>query len=182
MHKFKSFAFAGLLAVSVGAAAEINLSLNPASLDMGDVALGLTATGDATVGITFNGSGDLDGQANNGSVTSISVLSEAGGSFTASQACVGQTFSANSPGDTCTVEVECTPNQLDSPATANLEVQFERNNGSAADVETTALSCRATAPGPGGSSTAVPVMGGLGLGIMGLAISVIAMFGLSRRK
>lgn len=185
MKHVRILAFAAMGLFSAGAAAEINLDLNPDNLAFASVAVGSPASQSAVIGITFNGSGDLDGNANNGSVTSVAILNDSAGFFSASQLCVGTAFSANSPADTCSVNVQCAPNAPGINATAQLEVQFERNNGSAADVETVDLACSSilapvTPPVPG-DSRAIPVLGGFGLGMLALLLGAAGLLARSGR-
>lgn len=184
MKAFRPLLFLGLAAFSSVALAEISLDLSPASLDMGEVTTGQTTSGNAVIGIVFNGSGDLNGSANNGSVTSIAILNDSGGHFSESQACVGTAFSANDPGQTCDVVVQCTPTSAGVTVSADLEVQFARNNGTAADVETVAVSCRGvdSGPLPPVDPTAVPALGGLGVGLLAVLMGGLGAFAGFRRR
>lgn len=183
----KRVALIGLLSLSTQVAAEINLNLNPAALDFGDVYIGYENSRDATIGITFNGSGSLDGQANNGNVTSVSIINASGPGFSTTTSCVGVAFSANNPTQTCGVVLRCNP-AAEGVISAQLEVQFERLNGSAADIGTVSLSCNGvtgtppTPPTPGPGAHAVPLLNSLGLGIISVLLGGAGLLGVSRRK
>jgi hypothetical protein len=180
MKTMKSLVLLVLVLLSCRVAADINLDLSPASVDLGSVEVGSTGTGNATIGIIFNGSGSLTGQANNGSVTSVTILNDSNGFFSASPACLGYAFSAATPADTCIVDLQCAPSAPGVSATAQLEVQFERNNGSAADVGVVALSCASTAASA--AAREVPTLGGLGIVLLGLLLAAVGFNGLSRVK
>ncbi|TGD73448.1 hypothetical protein E4634_10460 [Mangrovimicrobium sediminis] len=172
----------GLFLASSAAMADIELVLTPPAIDYGTLAVGNSVTENASIGITFDGNGALDGNANNGSVTSISLINVSGSGLSVSQACAGTTFSAASPGDTCAVEVTCAPLAAGS-ATGQLEVEFTLDNGASPDVATVDLSCDAVeyvSPPP--DPNAIPVMGVVGLGILGSLLGALAAVGLGRKR
>lgn len=175
MQILKLSAVAGLCLVAVTARADIDLTLTPSSLDLGTVAVGSSAAGNVTIGITFDGNGALNGNANNGTVSSIAIINPVGGTLSASPACVGTAFSASSPGDTCSVQVDCAPGALGS-ISGDLEVQFDLQNNSGIQTQTTALSCEGVAP----VADSIPTMGVYGLGILSLLLAVGGWLGLRK--
>lgn len=171
MRFIKSLAFLGLATVATIARADIELTVTPAALNFGSVEVASTASQNATIGITFDGNGSLDGNANNGAVTTISIINPVGGTLVASQACVGTRFSANDETQTCSIQVDCTPSALGS-VTADLEVQLQLDNGSAPEVQTVALSCTGVAAAPPGSAAKpVPTLGFFGLGLLSVLLA-----------
>lgn len=183
MRFIKSLAFLGLATVATIARADIELTVTPAALSFGSVDVASTASQNATIGITFDGNGALDGNANNGVVTTVSIINAVGGDFAASQACAGTRFGAANETQTCTVQVDCTPNAVGN-ITADLEVQLQLDNGSAPDVQAVALSCTGIAavpPGPGPSATAIPTMGFFGLGLLSVLLAGGGLLGLRGR-
>ena len=183
MNLLRTIVFVGLVAATGIARADIELTLSPASLNFGSVAVGDTASQSATIGINFDGNGSLAGNANNGGITAISIINPVSGNLVASQSCVSTRFSAASPADTCTVQVDCTPTALGA-VSGDLEVRLQLDNGSAPDVQTLSLSCDGVAvapPGPGTGATAVPTLGFYGLGLLSLLIAGCGALGIRGR-
>jgi len=180
MRLIKHLTLSGMLVISASAFADIDLTIDPAFIDYGSVTVGETASENATIGITFDGNGDLNGNANNGSITSISIVNAVGSAtFAAAQDCVGTDFSANSPDAVCVVQVDCTTSAIES-SLADLEVQLQRQNGAAPDIQTIPLSCAGAAPSmPGPAATPIPTLSALGLGLLVLLIGGLGFW--SRR-
>lgn len=160
--------------------AEINSTLSPPVLDLGDVAVGSTASGDATIAITFNGNGALNGNANNGTVTSIIIANPVGSSLTASQGCVGVDFSASRPDQECIVEVSCTPGAAGA-ISGDLEVQFDLQNNSGIQTRTSSLTCNGVLAPPAPGVASIPTMGVYGLALLGFLLAAFGWMGLRQR-
>lgn len=154
MRVSKLLVFTIFTMLAMFARADIELTLAPSSIDFKPAEVGDTSSDSAIIGIYFDGNGSLNGNANNGNVSSISILNASDAGFVASQSCVGVAFSAASPNQTCSVQVDCTPGALGT-ITADLEVQFQRLNNSDPDVETVALSCTGVEVG---SLAVIPTM------------------------
>ena len=170
----------GLWLVAITASADIDLTLTLPALNLGNVNVGSTASANATIGITFDGNGCLAGNANNGTVTSVAIINPAGGSLTASQNCVGVDFSASSPGDTCAVQLDCTPGAIGA-ISCDLQVQFDLQNNSGIQTQTTALSCNGVLAPPGSGAKSVPTMNIYGLGILSLMLAAFSWLGLRQK-
>jgi len=183
MNLLKSAVFLSLVAATGIARADIELTLSPPALNFGSVPVGDTSSQNATIGITFDGNGDLGGNANNGGITAISIINPVSGNLVASQSCVNTRFSAASPATTCVVQVDCTPTVVGN-ISADLEVQLQLDNGTAPDVQTVALSCAGIAavpPGPGTGPTAIPTVGVYGLGLLSLLLAGFGVLGIRGR-
>ena len=178
----KLFVLICLSCVALTANAEIDTTLSPPALDLGDVNVGSTVSGDATIGITFNGNGDLNGNANNGTVTSVAITNLVGGDLTASQTCVGVDFSAARPTQECIVQVSCTPGAAGS-ISGVLEVQFDLLNNSGTQTTTSNLTCNGVLapPGPGGA-VAIPTTSFYGLAILSFMLAAFGWMGLRRKN
>jgi len=185
MRFLKTFVLTGLIGAAAPALADIQLTLNPAAgINFGQVLVGLSQAQNATVGITFDGNGALNGNANNGAVTSVSIINPVGGTLTANPVpCVGTAFSASDPAQTCPVEVTCTPGAV-GPLSAQLQVQFELQNMSATQTQTINLSCEGISSPPPGPAPAVsvPALGLLGLGGLGLLLGGSGLLAIRRRR
>jgi hypothetical protein len=181
MKLLKSVVFASLAAATGIAHADIELTLSPPALSFGSVPVGDTSSQNATIGISFDGNGNLAGNANNGGITAISIINPVSGNLAASQSCVSTRFSAASPADTCVVQVDCTPSAVGN-ISADLEVRLQLDNGSAPDVQTVSLSCDGVAlvpPGPG--PAAVPTVGFYGLCLLSLLVAGCGALGIRGR-
>lgn len=181
MKLLKLSTLAGLSLVAVAARADIDLTLTPLTLNLGTVTVGSTASANATIGINFDGNGSLSGNANNGTVTSIVITNPIGGSLTASQNCLGVDFSASSPGDTCAVQVDCTPGAVGA-VSGDLEVQFDLQNNSGIQTQTAALSCSGVLTPPGSGATSIPTMSIYSLGILSFLIAAGGWISLRRKN
>lgn len=124
-------------------------NLRSCSLDF----VGSTLSQVPTIGITYDGQGDLDGNANNGTITSVSIIDPVGGgSFTAAQNCLPTAFNANDSTTTCVTQVDFTPGAVGA-ISADLEFQLQLLNEAPPDVQTIPLTCTgALKPVPSGRS------------------------------
>jgi hypothetical protein len=179
LQKFS--ALMGLWLLAITASADIDLTLTPPALDLGSAGVGSTVSGNADIGISFNGQGNLAGNANNGTVTSVAITNPVGASFTASQNCVGVDFSAASPQAICTVQVDCTPDSVGA-ISADLEVQFDLLNNSGIQTQTTALSCNGVLAQPGSGAESIPTMSLYSLGILSLLLAGFSWMRLRRQN
>lgn len=175
MRLLKTLSLIGITAISASAFASLVPTLSPAALDFGTVSVGSTSSQNADIGGADNGDGNQAGNANNGTITSISIINSSGpGSFTAAQDCVGVRFSTSNPTQTCAVQVDCTPSAVGT-MTADLRVELDLDNNTtpipSAEIP---LSCSGVAQ-PVPNAVAVPTMSVWGLGILTALIAGIAV-------
>lgn len=166
---------------SLSAHADIDATLTPSALDLGDVPIGSSASANATIGIDFNGMGDLAGNANNGSVTSVSIINPVGGGLSASQSCVGVDFSASRPDQECIVEVTCTPTAVGA-VSGDLQIQFDLLNNAGVQTQTASLSCNGTDVVPSPADVGIPTLGGFSLALLGLLLAAFAWVGFRQQQ
>lgn len=180
MRLLNTIAFISLLSVTTIAQAAIKLTVTPAALNFGSVAVGSTsASQGTTAGFTFDGVGSGNGNADRGTIDSISITNPVGGTFNADQSCVGTRFDALALGTTCIIQVECTPSAVGN-ISADLDVLLDLDSGGS-DTQTVTLSCAGViAPTPG--STAIPTIGFYGIGVLSMLLAACGAFGMRGRK
>ncbi len=177
----KLFVLVCLCGAALTVNADIDATLSPATLDLGDVAVGSTGSEDATIGIAFNGQGDLNGNANNGTVTSITIINPVGNSLVASQGCVGVDFSANRESQVCLVEVSCSPGAVGA-ISGTLELQFDLLNNSGTQIQTSSLTCNGVAAPPVTGPASIPATGVYGLALLFLLLVTFGWMGLRQQN